>query len=61
VNNFGRLAPFSTVAWLLIEIKQWSLDPFRKMFKRQKNTIWGTTNLQKFLQQMHNWMLCHNP
>ena len=48
VNNFGRLAPFSTVAWLLIEIKQWSLDPFRKMFKRQKTLFRGTTNLQKF-------------
>ena len=39
VNNFGRLAPFSTVAWLPIEIKQWSLDPFRKMFKRQKHYL----------------------
>jgi len=39
LNNVGRLEPFNTVAWILIEIKLLSLDPFRKMFKRQKNTI----------------------
>ena len=48
LNNFGRLEPFSTVAWLLIEIKLWSLDPFRKMFKHQKTLFRGITNLQKF-------------
>jgi len=48
LNNFGRLVPFSAVAWILIEIKLWSLDPFRKMFKRQKTPFRGTTNFQKF-------------
>jgi len=48
LNNLGRLEPFSAVAWILIEIKLLSLDPFRKMFKCQKTPFRGTTNLQKF-------------
>jgi len=43
-QSVRRLDPFSTGAYIHMKMIPGSLDPFRKMFKRQKTSFPGTTS-----------------